>query len=156
MSREIASPEQFSPQAMAALRKHLEAFNLGPILADYRICIETVSDKAKGLFGLGGGQRVIMSAVLTPDWLVWAAGKENDEPGVLSVRLAEISELVEHSDTPFFKQLPDSGFHVTGIFTGRVRMQGNQSVTAFIGLGEDAAGEKFTCALKEAWEKHRK
>ena len=65
------SPENLPPEMIAAINKHIEQHNLGPILTDALMCIQTDSEKTKkGLFG--GAETVRMGVVFTPRWLVWA------------------------------------------------------------------------------------
>lgn len=154
--------ENISPDMRSTMDEHLESYNLGPILDDYLICIQTTSEKRKkGLFG--GGmlgvkipKHVIQVAVLTPGWLVICAQSEKqDSTTALSVPLKDA--LVEdYQNTPDYDLIADCGVYVTGIYTGRVGMQGNQRIKYFLGLGEEAAAAEFKDILFQAIQKTRK
>ena len=61
--------EDLPPEMMTALHHHTEQYNLGPILSDTLMCIQTVSEKPKkGLFGKA--ETVQLAALVTPRWLV--------------------------------------------------------------------------------------
>ena len=56
--------ENLSPVIVEALMKHVEQYNLGPILSDARMCIQTDSEKIKKpLFG--SAELVSMGIVVT-------------------------------------------------------------------------------------------
>jgi len=140
--------ESLRPEMVEAIQKHTEMFNLGPILDNYLMCIETISEKKKkGLFG-GGGDKVIVSTIVTPRWLVWAV-KEKNGTTALSAQLQELA-AVDYADTPGYKIIPDRGVEITGSFTGRVGIDGSQRVSMFIGLGEEPDALKFEKVLKNA------
>jgi len=149
--------EKIRPEIAAAIQKHIETYNLGAILDDYQICIETVSDKKKkGLFGLGGNRQTIQVVILTPEWLV--IGSRGDKPessAALSVMLKD-AVVEDYADSPAYKLLPDNGLHVSGNFTGRVGRHGFQRVTTFITLGEGRVAREFKELLSQAIQKTRK
>lgn len=136
-----------TPELNVAIQAHIESYNLGSILNDYRTCIETVSQKKKkGLFSGRGDQSVLVVVILTPVWLVWAVRGDRSGAATLSARLDELV-VEDYASTPGYKLLPDTGIELTGVFTGRVGMEGNQRVSMFIGLGEEPAALEFKEAL---------
>jgi hypothetical protein len=56
---------------------------------------------------------------------------------VLSAQLKDVV-VQDYADSKFGEMVPDSGIEVTGSFTDF-----SERGSAFIGLGEDAAGRKF-------------
>jgi hypothetical protein len=142
--------ESITPELNAAIQAHIETYNLGSVLNEYQMCIETASQKKKkGLFGGSGDQSVLVVAILTPVWLVWAVRGDRSGTAALSARLDELV-VADYATTPGYKLLPDTGIEVTGVFTGRVGMEGNQRVSMFIGLGEEPAAQEFKEALIRA------
>jgi hypothetical protein len=130
------SLESLRVEMAAAIRRHVEQHNLGPILEEARMCIQTDSQKTKqGL--LGGSENVRMAALITPRWLVWVVDEPNREPAVLSAQLIDVT-VQDYAQTPFADMVPDSGIQVNGMFTGA-----SESASAFIGLEEGMAGDKF-------------
>jgi hypothetical protein len=100
------------------------------------MCIQTDSEKIKkGLFG--GVEVVQVGAILTPRWLVWATQGTKMQVAVLSAQLANIA-IQDYAQTPFAKMIPDSGIEVSGLFT-----DSNENTSAFIGLDEGGAANKF-------------
>ena len=59
------------------------------------------------------------------------------KPAVLSAQLIHVT-VQDYAQTPFVKMVPDSGIQVSGLFTGA-----GESASAFIGLDEGTAGQKF-------------
>ena len=128
--------ESLLPEMIAAINEHIKQYNLGPILSDSIMCIQTDSVKAKkGLFGRE--ETVYTGAMITPRWLVWGTSGTNTETIVLSAQLIDIV-VQDYAQTEFAKMIPDSGINVTGKFTDVA-----ENSTAFIGLGEGAMGDKF-------------
>lgn len=139
-----------------ALQQHLDTYNLGPILDESAICIETVSEKKKrGLFAGPGDKRVTSYAILTLIWLVYAVVGDKRVVSTMSVLLAE-AQVEDHALTPFYEKIPDTGFHITGNFTGQVGMHGRQRVSVFLGLGEGRDARVFGEALVEGIAKTRR
>lgn len=138
------------PAAMsAALKTHIEQYNLGDVLGDALICIEVTSDKIKmGLFSGPGPKVMTMGVVLTKRWLFEIRAADNEAPYARSLRLADIV-VEDHEKSAFARMVPDTGVHITGQATGAT-----ESGTSFIGLGKDAAGGKFKetliCAVQES------
>lgn len=138
-----ASLESLPPEKADAIHQHIERYNLGPILSDALMCIQTDSEKTKkGL--LGGTETVQTVAVITPRWLVWSVDTPEGKPAVLSAQLIHAT-VQDYAQTPFAKMVPDSGILVNGMFT-----DATESVSAFIGLEENVAGQKFRDVLIKA------
>lgn len=132
-----------------AIRAHLAQYNLGPILSDALLCIQTDSEKEKqGL--LRGEETTQMGVVLTPRWLVWAVKQADAEPAVLSAQLDAIT-VQDYAETPFVKMVPDSGMQVSGMFT-----DASESASAFIGVQDNTPGRKFKEALVQAVQDAKK
>ena len=134
-TKEIAF-ESLPPDLASAVSRHLEQYNLGPIIADALMCIQTDSEKVKrGLFG--SAKTVQLAAIITPRWLVWVFSEAKTKPTALSAQLINVT-IQDYAQTPFVKLVADSGIEVRGVFT-----DASESVSAFIGLDEGAAGKKF-------------
>jgi hypothetical protein len=127
--------EGLAPEMVTAIKSHIELYNLGSILSDALICIQTDSEKAKkGLFGKT--ENVSQGVVVTPRWLVWAV-KSTGAPAVLSAQLSNVT-IQDYAQTQFAKMVPDSGIQVNGMFTDV-----SENASAFIGLDDGEAGKKF-------------
>lgn len=135
-TREV-SFDQLPVPMKTEMQKHIELYNLGDILSDALMCIQTDSEKAKkGLFG--SAELVQQGAVVTPRWLVWVvSGTKTPEPAALSALLTDIV-IQDYADTEFAKLVPDSGIQINGKFTDV-----SENASAFIGLQENDAGRKF-------------
>lgn len=128
--------DSLPPEMISAINQHIEQYNLGPILSDALLCVQTDSEKAKkGLFG--AAEIVRMGAVVTPRWLIWAINGTKTRGSVLSAQLINIT-VQDYAQTPFAKMVSDSGIEVSGTFT-----DASENASAFIGLDEGAAGKKF-------------
>lgn len=57
----------------------------------------------------------------------------------------------DYEKSRFYSMLPDTGVSVSGKFT-----DAPENSTSFIGLGKDAAGERFKSALIEAAQEAKK
>ena len=137
------------PEMISAINKHLELYNLGPILSDALMCVQTDSEKIKkGLFG--GAEPVYVGAVLTPRWLLWAVSGPKTQTAVLSAQLKDVV-VQDYAQTHFAKLVPDSGIEVSGRFTDVT-----ENTSAFIGLDESAAGRKFKETAMKAAQDARK
>ena len=135
--------ESLPSEVAGAIRGHIDRYNLGPILSDALICIQTDSEKVKkGLFGKA--ETVQMAAIVTPRWLVWSVNQPNTSPTVMSTQLIHVT-VQDYAQTPFVKMVPDSGVEVSGMFT-----DAGESASAFIGLEDNAAGHKFREILLQA------
>ena len=127
----------------SVIQRHIEQYNLGPILSDALLCVLTDSEKSKkGLFGRA--ETVQIAAIVTPRWLVWAVDQPNAKAAVLSAQLIHVT-VQDYGQTPFAKMVSDSGVEVSGMFT-----DAGEAASAFIGLEENAAGQKFRQTLIKA------
>ena len=128
--------ENLMPEMVDEIKKHVELYNLGPILTDALMCVQTDSEKAKkGLFG--SAEIVHQGAVVTPRWIVWAVNGTKTSTAVMSAQLKDVV-VKDYAQTQFAKMIPDAGIEVSGRFTD---VADNSS--AFIGLDESVAGRKF-------------
>lgn len=128
--------EALPSEMKAAINGYIEQYNLGPILSDALMCIQTDSEKPKkGLFGSADATSV--GAVVTPRWLVWVASRSKTPAAVLSAQLRNVT-IQDYAATPFMKMVPDAGIQVNGMFTAI-----SENANAFIGLEEGSAGRKF-------------
>ena len=144
-----ASLEDLPAQLASAIQQHIEQYNLGPILSDALMGIQTDSEKVKrGLFG--DAETMQMGAIVTPRWLVWAIAGTKTQPSVLSAQLINLT-IQDYAQTPFAKMVPDSGLQVSGMFT-----DASESASAFIGLEENAAGQKFKEVVIKATQDAKK
>ena len=132
------------PEEMAkAIEQHIGRYNLGPVLSDELMFIQTDSEKTKkSLFG--GAKPIQMAAIITPRWLIWSIDESKGKPTVLSAQLIHAT-VQDYAQTPFVKMVSDSGIQVSGMFT-----DASESVSAFIGLEENLAGQKFREAVIKA------
>lgn len=134
---------------VSAVNEYIERYNLGPILSDALMCIQTDSEKVKkGLFG--GAETVRVGAVVTPRWLVWVVNGTKTQTAVLSAQLINIT-IQDYAQTPFVKLVPDSGVQVSGMFTNV-----SENASAFIGLDEGTTGQKFKEILIQAAQDAKK
>jgi hypothetical protein len=109
---------------------------LGDILSDVIICTQSDAEKPKkGLFGSAETSQVV--AFLTPHWLLWVVSGNKTPATVTSALLNDIV-IQDYASTSFMKMVPDSGMQVNGIFTDVT-----ENSSAFIGLENNAAGQKF-------------
>ena len=128
--------ESLPEVVISAIHKHIEEHNLGSILDETLMSIQTDSVQLKkSLFGKR--QTVQVSTVLTPRWLVWAIQENMTQPVVLSAQLINLT-VQDYAETSFAKRIPDSGIEVNGQFT-----DSRESASAFIGLGGGIAASKF-------------
>lgn len=141
--------EGLPSEMVSAINQHIEQYNLGPILEDALMCIQTDSEKAKkGLFGTA--ESVRMGAIVTPRWLVWAIDGIKTKVSAHSAQLINII-VQNYSQTQFAQMVPDSGVQVSGMFT-----DASESASAFIGLDESPAGKKFRDVLITAAQDAKK
>ena len=137
------SLDGFPSEMASAIQRYIEQYNLGPILSDALMCVQTDSEKTKkGLFGKT--ENVQMAAIVTPRWLVWSVDQPGSKAAVLSAQLIHVT-VQDYAQTPFAKMVSDSGVEVSGMFT-----DASESASAFIGLEENAAGQKFRQMLIKA------
>ena len=148
-STQAISFEQMPIALKAEIQKHVERYQLGDILSEALMCIQTVSEKAKkGI--LGSREMVYLGAVVTPRWLIWAVEGTKSSAAVLSALLAEVV-VQDYANTPFSKMIPDSGIEVSGKFTDAV-----ENASAFIGLEDNAVGKKFKETVIDAVQNAKK
>ena len=140
--------EQLPSDMRAEIQKHIELYDLGGILSDAVMCIQTNSEKIKkGLFG--SARPVHQCAIVTPRWLVWAVSDAKSHT-VLSALLKDVV-IQDYADTPFVKLVPDSGIQINGRFTDALENAGY-----FLGLEENAAGMKFKDVMIRAVQDAKK
>ena len=148
--------ESLNSDNMAAIKKHLESYNLGPILDDYLMGIETTSEKKKkGLFGGGGDSRVIVSAIVTPRWLIWAVAGDKSGTGTLSTQLRDAA-VTDYASSEFYKMVPDNGIQVTAPFTGSFAGSPTERGTMFIPLGDEPVTQRFKETVIHAAQEAKK
>lgn len=141
--------ESLRPELLQAINRHIEKYNLGEILSDVLMCVQTDSEKVKkGLFG--GTELVYTGAVITPRWLVWATSGTKTQTSASSAQLNDVT-IQDYAESSFVKMIPDSGLNVSGRFT-----DASGDGLTFIGLEDNAAGAKFKqIALQTAQEAKR-
>ena len=82
--------------------------------------------------------------ILTPRWLIWATGKENEFPGVLAAKLGDL-RVQDYEKSDMYRMIQDSGINISGLHTGTADLG-----SAFIPLGSEPAAQRFRDLLKEA------
>ena len=137
------------PEMVDEIEKHIELYNLGPILADALMCVQTDSEKPKkGLFG--NAEIVYQGVIVTPRWLVWAVTGTKTSMVVLSAQLKDVV-VQDYAQTQMAKLVPDTGIEVSGRFTDYT-----ENSSAFIGLDESVAGRKFKETVMQAAQDAKK
>jgi hypothetical protein len=140
--------ESLHPEIKDAISKHIEQYDLGAILSETLMCVQTDSEKAKkGLFGQA--ETVYTGVVLTPRWLIWGTSGSKAHLAVLSAQLRNLT-VQDYAQTPFMKMVPDSGMEVSGPFTDTLGIG-----SVFIGL-DDAVGKKFRETVIQAVQTAKK
>jgi hypothetical protein len=135
VTREI-SLDQVPAEMKAEVQRHIELYNLGGLLSDALICVQCDAEKAKkGLFGSAETNRTV--AILTTHWLLWVVSGSKTPVTATSALLNDVV-IQDYAATPFAKMVPDSGIQVSGRFTDVA-----ENSSAFIGLENNAAGQKF-------------
>ena len=125
--------ESVDPEVRVEVQKHVELYNPGDILSNLVISIQTDSEKAKkGLFGSAEINHT--TAILTPRWLLWVVSGTKTKAAILSAQLRDVV-IEDYANTPFAKQVSDSGIQVSGWFTDM-----SENVSAFIGLEDNTSG----------------
>jgi hypothetical protein len=135
--------EGLPPEMVSAIRRHIEQYNLGPILSDALMCIQTDSEKVKKAW-FGGTETVRMGVVVGPRWLIWAVNETKTQIAVLSAQLIHVT-VQDYAQTQSARLIPDSGIEVSGMFT-----DAGKNASAFIGLDEGVAAQKFREIVIEA------
>jgi hypothetical protein len=137
------------PELIAAIRIHVEKYNLGDILSNALMCVQTDSEKVKkGL--LGGAEIVFTGVVITPRWLVWATSGTKAKTAVLSALLSDVV-VQDYAISSFAKMIPDTGLNVSGKFTDVA-----ENGSAFIGLDDGIAAGKFMETVIKAVQEAKK
>ena len=143
-STRACTPETLTPALADAIRAHVEQYQLGELGAPGVACWETVSTKKKkGLFG-GKPEVILTGIVLAPPMLIWAAGKENTRPAVLSARLQDL-QVQDYEKSSYYKLVEDTGLNINGLRTASA-----EAGSAVIGLGPEPAAQELRAALGEA------
>ena len=127
-----------------AIRAHIAQYELGDIVADSLMCVETTSEKIKKELPGGGDKSVLVAAVITPRWLVWGIRGDRSGVTVMSARLADVV-IQDYTTTQFANMIPDTGIEVSGSFTDVAERE-----AAFLGLGEEPPARKFKQMVFEA------
>lgn len=141
--------EHLPSDIKAEMDRHVELYNLGNILSDAILCIQTDSEKAKkGLFG--SAETVHLGAVITSRWLIWVIHGTKTPASAMSALLTDVV-IQDYSDTQFAKLVPDSGIQVSGKFTDVT-----ENASAFIGLEVNDAGRKFKETIIKAVQDAKK
>lgn len=139
--------ETLPPELAAALRAHVERYELGAILSTAVACVETTSEKKKkGWFG--GREATTLGAVLTADWLLFATVGTKAPVAVLSARLSQITAR-DYASSELARLAPDFGLEVQGTFTDV-----SEGGSAFLGLEDNATGRAFRDAVLAAVRRH--
>ena len=94
--------EGLMPEMVSAINAHIELYNLGSVLVDTLMCIQTDSEKAeKGLFGRQ--EKVSQAAIVTPRWLIWVVKSAGTPTAVApSFTLRPFNTTVPAPVTAFF------------------------------------------------------
>ena len=141
--------EGLRPELNEAIKKHIEQYNLGEILSDTLMCIQTESERIKkGLFG--GAEIAYTGVVVTPRWLLWAISGTKAQTAVRSALLDDIV-VQDYAQSSFAKLIADTGLNVSGRFTDV-----SENGSGFIGLGDEPAAEKFKEAVIKAVQEAKK
>lgn len=149
LTREIMATA-LSPEMATALQDHITQFGIRIPLDECVMCVETVSEKKRGLLGRRGRKRTTLDALITPEWFVIIVGEgDSVVAATMTVRLNEAT-VTDFKDSPLFQKIPDNGLHVSGLFTGRVGMQGSASTESFVPLGDGPVADRFKRTLAAA------
>ncbi len=129
---------ELRPELVAAIRgyleKHLDKDEIGGFEGEIVLCAETTSERLKKRL-MGGGDKIRQTAlVLTPNLLIWSTTDQKQGPATMAVRLKDADIKDFKSPLP---QIEDSGLEVVGFPLGAT-----ERVSAFIGLGSEAAAQK--------------
>jgi hypothetical protein len=140
--------EQLRPELRQAIREHLAERKLVGLEVDIVMCCETVSERQKmsalgALVGDDPDQIYYTGALITPHWLVWARCGDKTGITVVSAQLEEI-----HVKSFASLLVKDAGLEVLG------RMgEAHLYVRGYIGMGPEAAAQKFCEVVKQAVDK---
>jgi hypothetical protein len=128
--------------------KHISVNNLGSILNNIIMSVETESERTGGA-GLGD-TTVTSNVLLTPAWLMWVTRGDKTPPTANSARL-ETLQVKDYADSPDYAANPDSGLEISGIFTGKT-----ETASVLIGLGDQEDARAFKAAVFKALENLKK
>jgi len=145
--------DSMTPALAEALRQWAQDLGPDTVLENAVAGCETVSERrhAAGVFGRMQSlpRRVECGALLTPEWLVWAAVADDAEPRVIGIPLVDF-EIVDYRTTDDYRRMLDSGLQVSGCIGDDA-----EPASCFIGLGEDPPGEAFKEKVLAAWREAR-
>lgn|SRR5574341_338029 len=146
-----SSPDRLRPEIRAAIEQHIAERQLGDVLANVLYCCETANERLKkpgllaGLTGAGDPDPVHYTAgIVTPVWLIWARSGAKYGIHATFIRLKD----AEVRDYQYAHLAEDHGLDVLG-FIGDAPERGS----LFLGLGREAAADRFAEVLKEAARK---
>ena len=134
------------PELATAIQAQMEKLSIDAADHSAATCFETISTKQKKGVFQRKSQVIVTGILLTPKWLIWATGKENEQPGVLSADLNDI-QIEDYEKSTMYKLAQDSGINILNIPTP------TGLGTVFIGLGPGSASQKFRTSLREAIQK---
>jgi len=140
--------DDMKPVLAANLRAHIELYELGGIEASALMCCETTSIKQKKGWFSSKPEVVFTGAILTPTWLLWTAGRENEKFGTLSFKLRD-AQIQDYEKSPLYKMMSDTGITVTGLCTDATEVG-----SVFLGFGPEPASQKFRTLLRKAIAKN--
>jgi len=142
--------DQLRPEIVAAIRDHVQRYELGEVEHEALICAETINERTKkpGLFDklIGGDTDPVhyVGVVVTPRYLIWARSGAKYGVAVVSAHLREC-EVLDYANTSQAQLVPDAGLEVTAMHTGAT-----QRGQTFIGLGPEPAAQNLRQVLKQA------
>ncbi len=144
-SSRICSLNQLRPELAQAVRVYWQQHEMNDLELQVSLCCETTSEKKKkGFFASFGSSDPdpvhYTAALITPAWLFWARSGAKYGTAVMAARWRDIQVSKFASSL-----MSDSGLTVSGLFAGSA-----EQASAFIGLGEDAAGQQFAAAAHAA------
>jgi hypothetical protein len=140
--------EDLQPDLRQAMHAYLLQRNLAEVETQIEMCCETVSERQKPgvrlpFFGDHSDQVYHTGMFLTPDWLVWAHSGDQTGTKVMSAHLSLI-----HVRPYTSLVMNDTGLEVAGYMAGS-----NAAIRGYLGLGEEAAAQKFCDLVKKATDK---
>jgi hypothetical protein len=140
--------EQLRPELVHAIRGYLQEHGLAEVETQIEMCCETISERQKAsaiaaLLREDPDKVYYTGAFVTPQWLVWARSGDKTGTTVVSAQLREI-----HVKPLASLLVKDAGLEVSG-FIGNSRIHAG----GYIGLGPEAAAQKFCEKVKQAVDK---
>lgn len=139
------SVSQLHPELLQAILTYMQEHQLGNLQSETILCCETVSRKKEAgtlLTWLNGASdtTIYTGMLLASDWLLWA--HYGDRSGT-RVNAASLHEIRANYYRSLLTQ--DTGLEIVG-FIG----DANARVRGHIGMGPEAAAEKFCEAVQQA------